>query len=365
MRDVEQLTELSLPRPPNTSDSCKVDLWFTLYPDARQLHQVTRQANVTPYTLIKAAWSLLLSRYTDQSDVVFGNTVSGRALSLSGIESLLGCFINTVPFRVSLKSEMTVSELMTVIHQCSQQMVPFEHLHLSKINEWVDGEVRPSDMFNTLVVYENLPDTDLESLEYSVTFTEPRVLRSSDYPLTVIAQVEHGQLAVNLNWSASEFDQRYIETLSHHLITLFSGLVSALANSDGQVFTKDLPMLSTSETALITEQLARPHIAIDFEACVPELFTRTAHSAPGTIAVEFSNLQWSYADLHSRSVNLAHRLLLRGIERGTPVGLIVDRAPSTIVAYMGVGLAGAVIVPIDPAFPTDRIQYMVDDGGPP
>ncbi|KAJ1978629.1 hypothetical protein H4R33_005928, partial [Dimargaris cristalligena] len=363
MRDVEQLTELSLPRPPNTSDSCKVDLWFTLYPDARQLHQVTRQANVTPYTLIKAAWSLLLSRYTDQSDVVFGNTVSGRALSLSGIESLLGCFINTVPFRVSLKSEMTVSELMTVIHQCSQQMVPFEHLHLSKINEWVDGEVRPSDMFNTLVVYENLPDTDLESLEYSVTFTEPRVLRSSDYPLTVIAQVEHGQLAVNLNWSASEFDQRYIETLSHHLITLFSGLVSALANSDGQVFTKDLPMLSTSETALITEQLARPHIAIDFEACVPELFTRTAHSAPGTIAVEFSNLQWSYADLHSRSVNLAHRLLLRGIERGTPVGLIVDRAPSTIVAYMGVGLAGAVIVPIDPAFPTDRIQYMVDDGG--
>ncbi|RKP33213.1 hypothetical protein BJ085DRAFT_3250, partial [Dimargaris cristalligena] len=77
-------------------------------------------------TLIRAAWSLLLSRYTDQTDVVFGNTVSGRALPLPGIDSLLGCFINTVPFRVSLKPGMSVIELVTVIHQSAQMMVPFE-----------------------------------------------------------------------------------------------------------------------------------------------------------------------------------------------------------------------------------------------
>ncbi|RKP35817.1 hypothetical protein BJ085DRAFT_35489 [Dimargaris cristalligena] len=241
----------------------KGELFFVLFPDAILVHRVARLADITPYTLIKAAWSLLLSRYTDQSDVVFGNTVSGRALPLPGIESLLGCFINTVPFRVSLKYEMSVIELVTMIHRDSQKMVPFEHLHLSKINEWTNTDVRPSNMFNSLLVYENYPDTGLDNLNHSVTFTDTAVLESTDYPLAVITQVEHGQLTVNLNWISSTFDKCYIENLSHHLIALFSGLVSTLANSDGQVSTKGLTMLSSSEKALVTEQLTRPYLAID------------------------------------------------------------------------------------------------------
>ncbi|KAJ1984127.1 hypothetical protein H4R33_004493 [Dimargaris cristalligena] len=363
LRGVEQPTELCLPKPPSAPHSRKADLLFTLFPDAGQLHQVARHAGVTPYTIIRAAWSLLLSRYTDQTDVVFGNTVSGRALPLPGIESLLGCFINTVPFRVSLKSEMSVIELVTMIHQRSQMMIPFEHLHLSNINEWVDDEVHPSDMFNTLLVYENYPGTGLESLGHSVTFTDKTFLESTDYPLAVIAQVENNQLSVNLNWSTPAFDRWYMVTLSHHLTTLFSDMVSALANSNGYISIKDLSLLSTNETTLVTEQLARPHLAIDFEMCVPDLFTQTAHSVPDTNAVEFNDSQWTYQDLHIRSVNLSHRLLLHGIRRETPIGLIIDRVPSTIAAYMGVGLAGAAIVPIDPAFPSDRIHYMVNDCG--
>ncbi|RKP35143.1 hypothetical protein BJ085DRAFT_32162 [Dimargaris cristalligena] len=201
LRGVEHPTELYLPKPPSTPDSRKADFLFTLFPDAGHISKVARQTGITPYTLIKAAWSLLLSRYTDHTEVVFGNTVSGRALPLPDIESHLGCFINTVPFRVPLKPEMSVIELVTMIHQSSHKMVPFEHLHLSKINEWVNAEVRPSDMFNTLLVYENYPDTGLDSLVHSVTFTDTNFLESTDYPLAVIVQVEGGQLTANLNWS--------------------------------------------------------------------------------------------------------------------------------------------------------------------
>ncbi|RKP38588.1 condensation domain-containing protein, partial [Dimargaris cristalligena] len=97
---VKQPTELQLPKAQVTPDIPNSATNCVLHPQANRIQNLARLMNTTPYTFIKAAWALLLSRYTDQTDVIFGNTVSGRALPLEGIEEIVGCLINTLPFRV-------------------------------------------------------------------------------------------------------------------------------------------------------------------------------------------------------------------------------------------------------------------------
>ncbi|RKP33455.1 hypothetical protein BJ085DRAFT_35250, partial [Dimargaris cristalligena] len=243
------------------------------------------------------------------------------------------------------------------------EMIPFEHHHLAKINAWVDGEVRPSDMFNTLVVYENYPANGLENSNQTVTVTETMSVESTEYPLTVIAQVEHDEINVCLSWDSSQFGQHYVETLARHLCTLFNGLVCALEASEKHTLIDDLPMLSANETALVTEQFSRPTLAIDFDASVPRLFTDSAKAIPDTIAVEYKDIHWTYRELYNQSINLAHRLQHYGVQREASIGLLIDRLPSTIAAFMGVHQAGAAFVPLDPTFPVDRLSYIVEDCG--
>ncbi|KAJ1974547.1 hypothetical protein H4R33_006795, partial [Dimargaris cristalligena] len=364
LQGVEQPTELELPKPLNGPRSrCMLEFHFTLFSEYDRAQRVVKHFGCTLYAVIQSCWAILLSRYTGQTNVIFGNTVSGRALPLADIESLVGCLINTVPFRVQLGSDMAVAQLVSSINSSSQRMIPFEHHHLAKINAWVDGEVRPSDMFNTLVVYENYPANGLENSNQTVTVTETMSVESTEYPLTVIAQVEHDEINVCLSWDSSQFGQHYVETLARHLCTLFNGLVCALETSEKHTLIDDLPMLSANETALVTEQFSRPTLAIDFDASVPRLFTDSAKAIPDTIAVEYKDIHWTYRELYNQSINLAHRLQHYGVQREASIGLLIDRLPSTIAAFMGVHQAGAAFVPLDPTFPVDRLSYIVEDCG--
>ncbi|RKP38021.1 hypothetical protein BJ085DRAFT_40295, partial [Dimargaris cristalligena] len=363
LRGVEQPTKIELPKPTCKPDSPRAELKMTLFEDADTITQLAHHMGITPYVLIKAAWALLLSRYTDQPDVIFGNTVSGRALPLADIESHLGCLINTVPFRVRADETMTVAEWVTAIHNSSQQVVSFEHHHISEINTWVEGENRPSDLFNTLVVYESYPNTGTDCLDHPVTFTDTGFLESSDYPLTLVVQMECGELSACLSWNSFQFGPVYIDTLSKHLCTLFNGLVFALANADGQIRIQDLEMLSPEEHEVMVKQFACPRRTIDRDACVPALFTRSVQIRPNVTAVEYEDTKWTYAHLYHQSLSLAQQLLDRGVQRETPIGLLIDRVPSTIAAFMGLQLSGAALIPLDPTFPIERIQYITEDCG--
>ncbi|RKP35851.1 hypothetical protein BJ085DRAFT_35539 [Dimargaris cristalligena] len=363
LQGVDNPTDLELPKPSDISKPSKAEFHFTLFSDYDRVQRVARHLGYTPYTLIKTAWAILLKRYTGQADIIYGITVSGRTLPLAGIDSLLGCLINTVPFRVQFDSDLAVSQLVSSINDTTQQMAPFEHYHLSNINGWVDGEVRPSDTFNTLMVFENYPDTGLGDLSHPITFTENKTVESAEYPMAVIARVDHDEITACLNWDASQFGQCYVETLSQHFCTLFDGLVCALADSEKHSLVDDLPMLSANDIVLVTEQFARPTLAIDFDACVPSLFADTAKATPDTVAIEYKEMQWTYRELYNQTINLTHRLQHYGVQHEAPVGLLIDRLPSTVAAFLGVLQAGAAFVPLDPAFPVDRINYIVEDCG--
>ncbi|KAJ1920189.1 hypothetical protein IWQ60_007065, partial [Tieghemiomyces parasiticus] len=367
LRDIEQPTTLTLPKAPS-SPCTNTELHIVIYDDAAHLQNLVKDHGLTVYTLLKATWAYLLHRYTGLSDIVFGNTVSGRALDLLGVDSVVGCLINTVPCRVTIGPDMELKDFLQGINAQSQRLVAVDHCHLAELNRWVAGDLRVTDMFNTMLVYENYPNTGIDSDDHAVTFSDLKAVESTEYALTGMAQMEHGQLTAVLNWSANQFSRPYVEALGGHLRSTLCQMADILQQRSGSSTLADLDLLTPTELQTLTVDMARPTKPIDFDICIPALFTKQAERTPDHPAVEYDDLvsgtiSWTYQELLEKSRVIAHHLLSQGVQREEPVGLLIDRLPSTVAAIVGVHLAGAAFVPLDVKLPLDRLQFIARDCG--
>ncbi|KAJ1920276.1 hypothetical protein IWQ60_007037, partial [Tieghemiomyces parasiticus] len=368
LHGVDQPTLLALPNDPCATPA-KKEHRFPLNADLDQLKTLFQAHGLTIYTVLKAAWAVVLSHYTGRGDVVFGSVVSGRALPLAGIESLFGCLVNTVPCRIHIEPELQVLEQLRRLNNEGRLSIPREHDHLTSIARWVPSDVPVSGLFNTLLVLENVPDWDSETVDDTVTFTDLISVRSTEYAMTIIIQAEDGQLIGCLNWDLATFAQPYVKALGQHLQAAFDQLIFSLREDSRGISTlTSLRLLSPDEYQAATEDLARPTAVIDVNTCAHDLFVQQVQHIPNTIAVEYDDpvtglTTWTYQGLLDRANQVAHYLTVQGVQREEPVGLLMDRLPSAVAAMLGVHLAGAAFVPLDPNLPLDRLRFITGDCG--
>ncbi|KAJ1924907.1 hypothetical protein IWQ60_004914, partial [Tieghemiomyces parasiticus] len=367
LRGIEQPTTLLLPKEP-TASLIKTEYHIVIHNDVAHLQALVQDCGLTVYTLLKAAWAYLLHRYTGLSDIVFGNTVSGRALDLPGVDGVVGCLINTVPCRVTIGADMELKGFLQGINAQSQRLAAVEHCHLADLNRWVASELRVTDMFNTILAYENYPNTSMGSDDQAVRFSDLKVVESTEYALAVITQVEHDQLTAVFTWSTSDFSQPYIEALGRHLRSTICQMADILQQCSGSSSLADLDLLTPTEFQTLTIDMARPTKPIDFDISIPALFAQQAERTPDHPAVEYDDpvsgtISWTYRELLEKSRIIARHLLSQGVQREEPVGLLIDRLPSTVAAMLGVHLAGASFVPLDANLPLDRLQFIARDCG--
>ncbi|KAJ1909994.1 hypothetical protein IWQ60_010888, partial [Tieghemiomyces parasiticus] len=368
LRNIKQPSLLSLPRDPSATRT-KREHCFCLYAGLDELKMLSRLHGLTLYTLLKAAWALLLYRYTGQEDVVFGSVVSGRALPLADIERLIGCLVNTVPCRVHIDPELHVLAHLRRLNDEGRLGIPHEHDHLTKIDNWVPSDVPVSDLFNTLLVYENVPDLGSEIVDDTVIFTDLTIVRSAEYAMTAIAQPEDGHLFGYLNWDLTTFATPYVEALGQHLRSVFAQLVDCLREGDRDVATlSSLQLLSPSELQAVTDVLARPTAAVNCDVCVHDLVAQQVLHTPDTDAVEYDDpdtglISWTYQELFDRATQVAGHLLSQGVHREEPVGLLIRRHPTLVVGMVAILQAGGAFVPLDADLPLDRLRLIVQDCG--
>ncbi|MGH9765148.1 MAG: condensation domain-containing protein, partial [Blastocatellia bacterium] len=157
-----------------------------------ELRGFAQSHRVTVNTLIQGAWALLLSRYCGQDDVVFGATTSGRPAELSGIESMVGVFINTLPVRVKLPPRSSVIDWLSDLQDQQAEQRQYEFSPLIQVQRWSALPAR-QPLFETLVVFENYPTGDRLG-QGSLRVTGIRVLEKTHYPLTLMAFVDRALL---------------------------------------------------------------------------------------------------------------------------------------------------------------------------
>ncbi|OLU26324.1 non-ribosomal peptide synthetase [Pseudomonas sp. PA15(2017)] len=323
----------------------------------RALDEFARNQRVTLNTLIQAAWSLLLQRYTGQQSVAFGTTVAGRPADLPGVEEQLGLFINTLPVVVAAQPEQQVGVWLQALQALNLRLREHEHSPLYEIQHWAGwgGEA----LFDSILVFENYPVSQAlqQGAQDGLVFQDVRNHEQTNYPLTLL--IEQGQtLTIHYGYNREHFSDDGIQQIARHVGNLLGALVR-----DDQVCLGELMLLQTGEQQRLVQQPNRAAVSYPNDQSIHRLIEIQAQQRPEAIALMFGEQALSYRELDQRANRLAHRLRALGVGPEELVGIAVERSPEMVVGLLGILKAGGAYLPLDPHYPRERLAYMLHDSG--
>ncbi|HEX8150712.1 MAG TPA: amino acid adenylation domain-containing protein, partial [Pyrinomonadaceae bacterium] len=329
------------------------------------LEAMARRHGLTLSTLVHGAWALLLSRYSGARDVVFGTTVSGRPAALDGVERMIGLFINTLPVRAEVEPAEDLVTWLKALQTRQLELREYEYSPLAQVQSWSGAGVG-QPLFESILVFENYPVHGAEAAAGAVAdedlrVTSVRVFERTHYPLTLIV-VPGRELSLLLGYDGARFESGAVERVLEHLRTLLEGMPAAAGRPVAEV-----PMLSEGERRLLAEWrgLAAREVAAApaGPACLHEFFERQAALTPDAVALYAGDSEFTYRQLNERANRLARLLRDKGAGPESLVGVCLSRRPELVVALLAVLKAGAAYVPLDPAYPPARVEWMLADAG--
>ncbi|AJP57999.1 hypothetical protein UC34_15525 [Pandoraea vervacti] len=325
--------------------------------DAQAWQRAARSRRLTLNTLVQGAWTLLLQRYTGKRDVCFGVTVSGRPAELPGAERMMGLFINTLPVVQGPRPSDGLDDWLHRLQEDNLALREAESTPLYDIQRWVGWPGQA--LFDSLIVFENYPvDRALRTQgAQALRFGEIVNVETTHYPLTVgIASGE--TIDVRMSYDRQHFDDGAIERLWTQLHDLLGQLCAPPSATNLRV--ADI-VLHASDSA--GESSRGPCHTFAVTTTVDRIIAAFAHTQPEAIAVTDGERSLTYAELEAQANRVAHALLRRGVASEDRVGIALTRRVELIVAMLGVMKAGAAYVPLDPAYPDERLRYVVEDAG--
>ncbi len=331
----------------------------SLPPDtSAQLQSFARKHRLTTYTLVQAAWAMLLSRYSGAEDVVFGTTVSVRPPELEGIEATAGLFINTLPVRAQVSAHASLLSWLKQLQNQTVEARDFEHTPLVDIQQWSEVP-RGQSLFESILVFENYPTNgSLWALGNDLETSDARsIVSRTNYPLTLLA-MPGAELTLRLIYDGSLFDGGAIVCLLGHLCALLEGIIQG-----AELRLSDLGMLTSAELHQQLVEWNSTQAAYEDDLCIHQLFQQQATLTPDRIAIQFDNREISYGELNQKANGIAGHLRKLGVGPEKLVGIFVERSIEMVAGLLGILKAGSAYVPLDPAFPKERLAFMIQDSG--
>ena len=320
-----------------------------------RLKSLGQGEGVTLFMVLMAGFQWLLSCYSRQKDIAVGTVIANR--NCKETENLIGFFVNTLVLRTPLDAMQTFRELLgrvrnLTLEAYAHQDVPFEKL-VEELNP--DRDLGRTPLFQVLMVLQNapigrfeLPGVEVEELGID--------LHEAKFELTLKLVEGSDSVQGQLDYASDLFDARFIEQMLHHYVRLLEAVA-------------DVPQMPLSEIQLLDSSEWR-RVVIDCnrsDAPVPqtELFHKVleqhAQRNPHTVAAFHEGLALHYGELNSRANRLARYLHGLGVRPETAVGVCLERSLELIVAIVAIWKAGATYVPLDAAYPKDRLAFIIED----
>jgi amino acid adenylation domain-containing protein len=342
------------------------------------LASLAQQQRMTVNTLAQAVWALLLNRYTGEQDVLFGMAVSGRPADMAGVESMIGMFMNTLPMRVRVSPDAWALPWLHEVRALQIEIEQYDYSPLLDVHGWSQVP-RGTPLFESMLVFQGHIGADsLLDQRGSVDIRDIHFVEAVNYPLVV--DVVLG-LAPSLNvlYSARRFDSGTIMRMMRH----FTHLLNELAANPHRRLA-ELPLMTKAERYQLL--VAWNDTAKDYpeHQCLHQLFAAQVARTPDAVALVFDEtkderrktkgelsgfvlrpssfvVQLTYAELNVRANRLAQLLVALGVGPEVCVGVCLQRSIAVIVALLGILKAGGTFLPLDPAYPASRLDYMLHD----
>ncbi|MFE9575500.1 amino acid adenylation domain-containing protein [Nocardia sp. NPDC006044] len=307
---------------------------------AAALADLGRRRGLTMNTLVQGAWAVALAGLTGRTDVVFGATVSGRPAELTGVETMVGLFTNTVPVRCALDPERGLLDQLTDLQEKQFAMQEFDHAGLAKI-ERIAGI---GQLFDTLVVFENFPNSGARQPEaHAVRLGAFHNHGATHYPMTLVAPPA-ARLELLIGYDRGGITDTTLEWVADRVAAILREVtvradVRAAEFLDPPVQTQVSPQGTT---------LADWGTAVD----------------PDAPAVTADGVTIDYREFDARANSLARRLITRGVGPESVVAVTIPRTIDAVIAAHAICRAGGVYLPIDAEQPAQRIERIFETAAP-
>ncbi|MGL5152249.1 MAG: non-ribosomal peptide synthetase, partial [Clostridium sp.] len=333
---------------------CKIDLNLSHLQKVREL---TRKYGITESTFFQTVWGILLQKFNNTEDAIFGTVVSGRTANLPHIEDIIGLFINTLPLRVKGDSSLSFIQLAKNVQDKFNDVRKYEYTPLTSIQKVSEEN---QNLINSLFVYENYPISDLLSelkRENKLGFIIENIhsIEQTSYDFNIIIN-PNNEMPVEFKYNENIYSQEIVAVISETLIKIISQVTE---NVD--ILLKDIEIVPQSMIENIDRHMNFENSNYPTDICISELFEKMVEKFPTRIATIYGEDEITYEELNRRANKVARKLRQFNILNDEIVGIMLDRSIDMVVSIIGVLKAGGAYMPIDVDYPEDRKQYMVDD----
>jgi amino acid adenylation domain-containing protein/non-ribosomal peptide synthase protein (TIGR01720 family) len=325
------------------------------------LGAAARRSGVTLYMLLLAAFDVLLYRLTGQRDLAVGSPIAGRTRGET--EGLIGLFVNTLVLRGEIAEDDTLATLLPRLRETALTAYAHQELPFEKLVEALAParDLARSALVQVMLALQNAP---LGALTLPGLTLEPLRLagRAAKLDLTLSVVEADGGAIGYWEHATDLFDRATIARLAERFAALLAGAVVDLAGAAARRHLDDLPLLSAAERQQLREWNDTPALPAELAGTtLYGLIAAQIERTPGAVAVSLAGDELTYRQLGDAAERLARRLAGLGVGPGVLVGLCAERSLELMVGLVAILAAGAAYVPLDPAYPAERLAFMVED----
>jgi amino acid adenylation domain-containing protein len=320
------------------------------------LKRLSQEEGVTLFMTLLAAFKTLLHRYTGAEDILVGTPVAGR--NHVEIEGLIGLFVNTLAMRTDLSGDPTFRELLARVREVTLSAYAHEDLPFERLVEELQPARDPSHapIFQVMFALQNMPEP-IEGVKSRLTMMKLDTGGgTSQFDLSLIMGDSETGLVGAFEYNTDLFAGPTITRALEHLQTLLAAVVAA---PDQRL--SFFPLMKEAERSAVLEAWNNTREDRPADALVHELFEAQTKRTPDRDAVVFGNRRLTYRELNARANRLARRLRSLGVGPESLVLICMERSPELLVGLLGILKAGAAYLPLDPAYPQERLAFVLED----
>ena len=357
--DASPLLELPTDYPRPAQQSYRGDRYiYALTPElTAAVNAFSQQQGVSLYMTLLATLSILLSRYSRQNDLCIGSPIANRTHSQT--EGLIGFFVNTLVMRQQIKPEQSFIEFLqqtrqTCLDAYVHQDVPFDVL-VEKLRPERSMSYNP--LFQVMFTLENnaSPDLDLSGLDTELLGVKGAIAK---FDLTLMVTESDNQFNCTWEYATDLFERVTIQRMAEHFTVLLKGIIDHPHQS-----INTLPLITATEL-LQLQRWNQTQTDYPQDKTFVDLFAEQVAKNPHNIALVFESESLTYQQLNEKAEQLADYLIENyQIQTDTLIGISAERSLEMIIGVLGILKAGSAYVPIDPNYPQERINFMLEDSG--
>ncbi|WP_413206153.1 amino acid adenylation domain-containing protein [Rhodospirillum sp. A1_3_36] len=345
------------PRPPVQTyrGASLTDLIDTVL--TRDLRALAQDAGATLYMTLLTGFAALLARYTGESDVVVGTPVANR--TRAEFEGLIGLFINTLALRLDLAGDPAVRTALDRVRRTGMEALEHQELPFEQLVE----ELRPARALSHAPLVQVSFQLRATTEPLAVAGLTLRQVEQSEttakFDLSLTVEERGVDLLIHWNYNPDLFDEATIRRMMGHYRQLLTGMA---ARPDAPLST--LEMMDAAERRAVLDAPNRTAVPYPGERTFLDLFDETAARVPDRVALSFRDTDLTYGQLRTRIDGLAAHLRNLGVGPELRVALCAERSPDMVIALLAVLKVGGAYIPLDPAYPPERLAMVLEDARP-